>query len=247
MLIPLVTLIVFFVFSTLAFGAVEHWSTAVCEGLLFTGAAVAAWRRKDFLSFPATLAAPFLAAVFLAGVAVLQIVPLPVSYWGWIGDERATSRSDGFKSEELLRSDAYRTEPFSGRTLPVDKLPFQTPPPSPWVPTSFLPSATLARPLGSLGRGFLYPPSGVAWETDIRLARPGLGQRAPWPPGRANRRGPVQARRDQGARSPGECERAHRLRALHQRKQRNGVRQHHLLPPLLSCVAEDPQEHLGQR
>ena len=55
--------------------------------------------------------------------ALIQLIPLPVTFWRRIGDGRGTLQERAVEGETLLRSDLYRTEPLSGRVLPEDAAP----------------------------------------------------------------------------------------------------------------------------
>ncbi len=136
-------LIVFLAFSTFAFGAIEDWSAATCEVLLFLLSGYAVWKRPDFLRFPPRLWAPFLFVLILIAVGLVQLIPLPTSYWHWIGDERATIGARAVEAETLLRSERYRTDPFTHKVLPEDQGPFQTPAPKRWIASTFTPPMTI--------------------------------------------------------------------------------------------------------
>ena len=148
-------LTLFLAFSTFAFGAVEGWSTAVCEGLLFLGAGVMAFRHGRFLRWPEHLGGPFLAVSALALVAALQLVPLPTALWNAVGDERAALEKNAAAADALLRSDLYRTEPFTGRLLPPDPLPTSPTAPRAWICASFTPLLTLRALLALLAAAAL--------------------------------------------------------------------------------------------
>ena len=137
-------------FSVFAFGAVEDWSTTVLEVGLFALALFTAVWDQSFLRFPKRLKVPFWIVTGLLLVALLQLVPLPISFWKNIGDERGTLAADAIKAEQYLRSPAYRTEPFTGRTLPEDTGPLKTPPEPTWRPTTFTPLATFRASLALL-------------------------------------------------------------------------------------------------
>ena len=137
-------------FSVFAFGAVEDWSTTVLEVGLFALALFTAWRDKSFLRFPKRLKVPFWIVTGLFLIALLQLVPLPTSFWKSINDERGALATDAMKAEQYLRSPAYRIEPFTGRTLPEDTGPLKTPPEPAWRPTTFTPLATVRAALALL-------------------------------------------------------------------------------------------------
>jgi|GEM_PF-982798 len=155
MLIPLITLTVFWVFSTLAFGAVEHWSAAMAEGILFIGAALTAWRDPQFFHVPKRMWVPYGLLAGLALFGLLQAVPLPISFWQWVGDERGTYLQEAREAEVLLRSPLYCTEPFSGKVIPADTGPLLTPVKA-WHTASFFPIETLRAVLALLAAICLF-------------------------------------------------------------------------------------------
>jgi hypothetical protein len=129
-------------FSVLAFGAVEGWASATVEAALFALAGWALWRDREALRPPTRLFVPALLAGSLALVAALQLVPLPLSAWASLGDERATVQKEAVDAEGLLRSEAYRTEPITGQVLPEDRDPLLTPAPSSTLSATFTPLQT---------------------------------------------------------------------------------------------------------
>jgi len=129
-------------FSVLAFGAVEAWASASVEVALFALLAWAVWRDREALRPPVRLFVPSLLVAALAIVAVLQLVPLPVSWWASLGDERAAVQREAVEAERLLRSVPYRTHPVTGEALPEDREPILTPAPAASLPASFAPLQT---------------------------------------------------------------------------------------------------------
>ena len=136
-------LMLFMAFSVFAFAATEDWSAAACEVLLFLLAGWAGYKDPRLFSFPRRLWAPFLVVLILLAVGLLQLVPVPKSFWRWTGDERGVIQERAVEGEELLRSDLYRTDPLSGRVSPKDTDPLQTPAPKASMPASFTPLLTL--------------------------------------------------------------------------------------------------------
>ena len=130
-------------FSVIAFGAVENWSSAAVEVALCLTAAGAAWSSPGLFRRPVRLWAPALFTLFLAGTALLQLVPLPLSLWRGLGDERGTQMAMARRGEELLRSRAYRMDLVTGQVAPPDEGPVLTPPSPSWRPASFTPALTL--------------------------------------------------------------------------------------------------------
>ena len=130
-------------FSVIAFGAVENWSSAAVEVALCLTAAWAAWASPGLFRRPVGLWAPALFTLLLAGTALLQLVPLPLSLWRGLGDERGTQMAMARRGEELLRSRAYRTDLVTGQVAPPDEGPLLTPPSPSWRPASFTPALTL--------------------------------------------------------------------------------------------------------
>jgi len=126
-----------------AFAATEDWSAAACEVLLFLLAGWAGYKDPGLFSFPRRLWAPFLVVVILLAVGLLQLVPMPKSFWRWTGDERGVIQERAVEGEALLRSDLYRTDPLSGRVSPKDTDPLQTPAPKASMQATFTPLLTL--------------------------------------------------------------------------------------------------------
>lgn len=129
-------------FSVLAFGAVEAWASASVEVALFALLAWTVWRDREALRPPVRLFVPSLFVAVLAVVAAVQLVPLPVTWWARLGDERAVIQREAVEAERLLRSAPYRTNPMTGETLPEDREPILTPAPSASRPVSFAPLQT---------------------------------------------------------------------------------------------------------
>ncbi len=127
----------------IAFGAVEDWSTATFEAGLFVLAAGVAWSRKDLFRRPSLLWAPALFLCVLLAAGVLQVVPVTTSLWRTLGDERGVQMDQAAQAETFLRSDLYRTDPFSGKISPPDSGSALTPPNSSWRPATFTPALTL--------------------------------------------------------------------------------------------------------
>lgn len=136
-------LLLFMAFSVFAFAATEDWSAACCEVLLFLLGGWAGFKNPQFFRFPRRLWAPFLAVLILLVAGLLQLVPLPKTYWRWMGDERGVIQEQSMEGEALLRSDLYRTDPFSGHVLAKDKDPLQSPPLGASSPATFTPFLTL--------------------------------------------------------------------------------------------------------
>ena len=136
-------LLLFMAFSTFAFAATEDWSAATCEVLLFLLGGWATYKDPNLFSFPVRLRVPFVVVLLLLMVGLLQLVPLPKSFWRWTGDERGVLQERAVEGETLLRSDPYRTDPLSGRALPKDTDPPQSPAPKASAPASFTPFLTL--------------------------------------------------------------------------------------------------------
>jgi len=135
-------LILFMAFSVFAFAATEDWSAATCEVMLFLLVGWAGYKDPGLFRFPKRLWAPFVIVSVLILTASIQLIPVTKSYWRWIGDERGTIQEKAAEGEALLRSDLYRTEPFTGRVLPKDTDPVQTPPPASSLSATFTPSLT---------------------------------------------------------------------------------------------------------
>jgi hypothetical protein len=136
-------LMLFMAFSVFAFAATEDWSAAVCEVLLFLLAGWAGYKDPGILSFPRRLWAPFLIVLILLAVGLIQLIPMPKSFWRWTGDERGVIQERAVEGEVLLRSDLYRTDPLSGRVSPPDTDAPQTPAPGTSLPATFTPLLTL--------------------------------------------------------------------------------------------------------
>lgn len=148
-------LALFFAFSSLAFGCMEGWSIATCEVILFLGAAVVGWNNREFWSVPKRLWLPALLVVALIIIGLVQLVPLPASWWETVGSDRYTRYTEGAEAERLLHTDAYRRDPFgpeAEKPLPPETWTPQTPPLPKWIPASFTPVAT-GRALLALAAG----------------------------------------------------------------------------------------------
>jgi hypothetical protein len=138
-----VSLSLLLAFSIFSFGAIENWSSALFQVSAFTLAALVARRNEGFFRFPRRLWAPFLFAVGLACIGLIQVVPLRPKVWRSLGDERGAISQKAAQAEALLRSEPYRTNPFIKAVLPKDAGPLRTPPEAPWIPASFTPVLTL--------------------------------------------------------------------------------------------------------
>ena len=154
-MIALAVLSLFFAFSSFAFGCMEGWSIGVCEVLLLGGVALAGWRDRSLWCWPRRLGLPALFVAALAGVGLLQLVPLPAGLWRACRAERVAIYDEGDKAEALLRSDAYRWDAFSSAPAPParDASPALTPAAPGWIPASFTPLATV-RSLLALAAAF---------------------------------------------------------------------------------------------
>ena len=130
-------------FSVLSLGAVENWSSALFEVSAFTLAALVAWRQQGFFRFPRRLWAPFLFTVGIICIGLVQLVPLKPQVWRRLGDERGSISQKATQAEQILRSELYRRNPFTGAVFPEDAGPLRTPPEAPWIPSSFTPVLTL--------------------------------------------------------------------------------------------------------
>ena len=113
-------LAVFFVFTSFAFGCMENWSIATAEVILFLGAGISGYVNKDFWSFPKRLKVFAVFVLVLAAIAVVQLIPLPVSFWNFADPDRAAAYEEGLQSEELLQSEKYRKDPFRNIEIPAD-------------------------------------------------------------------------------------------------------------------------------
>lgn len=153
---PFWPLAVFFVFSSLAFGCMEGWAIATCEVILFLGAAAVGWNDREFWQWPRRLWLPALLVAVLVAVGLLQLVPLPVSWWRAAKAERVAIYDEGAKAEALLHTDAYRRDPFgpdADKPLPPENWTPLTPKAPAWIPATFTPLAT-TRALVALAAGF---------------------------------------------------------------------------------------------
>lgn len=148
-------LLLFMAFSVFAFAATEDWSAAACQVLLFLLAGWVGYRDPGLFHFPRRLWAPFLVVLLLLAAGLLQLVPVPRSFWRWTGDERGVLQERAVEGEALLRSDAYRTDPLTGRVLPEEADPPQTLAPGASSPASFTPFLTLRAWLALCAAGLL--------------------------------------------------------------------------------------------
>ncbi|HNQ77863.1 MAG TPA: hypothetical protein PKJ37_06885 [Acidobacteriota bacterium] len=118
--VSFIVLAVFFVFTSFAFGCMENWSIATAEVILFLGAGISGYLNRDFWSFPKRLKAFALFVLVLIVVAVVQLIPLPVSFWNFADKDRIVAYEEGLQSEELLQSEKYRTDPFGKTVIPAE-------------------------------------------------------------------------------------------------------------------------------
>ncbi len=107
------TLVVFFCFSSFAFGCMESWSIATCEVMLFAGAAVAGWKDGNFWKWPKHLRIPALFVVVLIAVGFIQLIPLPAAVWQYFHADRTAIYTEGAKAEALLHTPPYTHDPFA--------------------------------------------------------------------------------------------------------------------------------------
>jgi hypothetical protein len=152
------TLVVFMCFSSFAFGCMEPWSIATCEVILFVGAGFAGWRDRSFWRWPKHFTLPALLVLSLVVVGAIQLIPLPVSVWRHFKAERVLIYDEGAQAEMLLRSDAYRRDPFgpdAEKPLPPDNSPLLTPQAPDWIPATFTPMATARGLIAVLAAGCL--------------------------------------------------------------------------------------------
>jgi len=118
--LSLVVLGVFFLFTSFAFGCMENWSIAVAEIILFLGAGLAGYLKKDFWRFPLRLKAFAWFVLVLIAVSLVQMIPLPVSVWRTLDGDRISAYEEGLRSEELLQSEKYRVNPLDKTTAPEE-------------------------------------------------------------------------------------------------------------------------------
>jgi hypothetical protein len=176
------TLVVFFCFSSFAFGCMEPWSIATCEVILFVGAGFAGWKDRTFWRWPKHFTLPALLVLSLVAVGAIQLVPLPVSVWRHFQAERVLIYDEGIQAEALLHTDAYTKDPFapeaptsSNSQLSIQNSPLPSPPsnsqlgihnsalpwtpltpPAPsWIPPTFTPMATARGLIAVLAAGCL--------------------------------------------------------------------------------------------
>ncbi|MCX7830721.1 MAG: hypothetical protein N2445_06655, partial [Acidobacteria bacterium] len=86
----------------------------------FLGAGLAAYLDKNFLQWPKKLNIFAIFVMFLVGICLIQLIPLPVSFWNFIDKERVQMYEDGAKAEELLQSEKYRIDPFEKTEFPYE-------------------------------------------------------------------------------------------------------------------------------
>ena len=121
MSISLLVLTAFFLFSSFAFGCTENWAITTCEIILFLGAGTRAYFKKGFFKWPERLSPIALFVIVLTVVCLIQLIPLPVSFWRLADSDRVLSYEKGRLSEELLHSEPYRTDPFEAASIPEEK------------------------------------------------------------------------------------------------------------------------------
>ncbi len=164
----------------------EGWAIATCEALLLAGAAVVGWTNPGFWHVPRRLWLPALLAGVLLVTGLIQLAPLPSSWWKAAGSERYTRFTEGAEAEALLHSAAYRQDPFGPQNpVPEENWAPQTPKPPAWLPASFTPPATarallalaaalclvlLLERLGEEGRGRLRALGWVAGAMGLLVA-----------------------------------------------------------------------------
>jgi hypothetical protein len=139
--VSFIVLAVFFVFTSFAFGCMENWSIATAEVILFLGAGISGYLNRDFWSFPKRLKAFALFVLVLIVVAVVQLIPLPVSFWNFADKDRIVAYEEGLQSEELLQSEKYRTDPFGKTVIPAEAERY-TPKMPEWLTLSHAPMST---------------------------------------------------------------------------------------------------------
>ncbi len=142
-------------FSVIAFGAVENWSSAIVEAGICLTAAGVSWFSGGLFRRPVVLWAPALFLAVLAATALVQLVPVSLSLWKGLHDERGVQMEMARRAEELLHSKPYRTEVVTGQVLPPDPPVMLTPPSPSWRPASFTPALTLRALLALLAAGLL--------------------------------------------------------------------------------------------
>jgi len=120
MTISFLTLTIFFLFSSFAFGCTENWAVATCEVILFLGAGISGFIDKDFIKWPKKLNIFALFVAFLILVSLIQLIPFPISFWNVIDKSRIQMYEDGAKAEELLQSEKYRIDPFEKSEIPYE-------------------------------------------------------------------------------------------------------------------------------
>lgn len=139
--VSLLVLAVFFVFTSFAFGCMEPWSIATAEVMLFVGAGLTGLADREFWHWPRKLGPFAVFVVTLAALCVLQLVPLPVSFWKSVDSGRISVYEDGRRSEDLLQSDNYRKDPFEGTEAAQEKFSYTPQVPS-MLPLSRAPLST---------------------------------------------------------------------------------------------------------
>lgn len=118
--IPFLTLTIFFLFSSFAFGCTENWAIATCEVILFIGSGLTSLKNKDFLKLPQKLKVLAIFVSFLVVISLIQLIPIPVSVWRIFDQSRIEMYENTAKAEELLQSEKYRLDPFEGTEIPYE-------------------------------------------------------------------------------------------------------------------------------
>lgn len=122
MTVSFLTLTIFFLFSSFAFGCTENWAITVCEVILFLGAGLASYTDKEFLQWPKKLKIFALFISFLVVLALIQLLPIPVSIWNFLDPSRIEMYENAAKAEELLQSEKYRIDPFEKTEIPYESI-----------------------------------------------------------------------------------------------------------------------------
>jgi len=135
-------LAIFFVFTSFAFGCMENWSIATAEVILFLGAGISGYVKKGFFKWPEKLSPLALFVAVMAAVCLIQLIPLPVSFWRGVDSDRVQSYEKGRLSEELLHSETYRKDPFETINTPEEKERYSPQTPS-YMAISYAPIQTL--------------------------------------------------------------------------------------------------------
>ncbi len=139
--VSFLVLAAFFVFTSFAFGCMEPWSIATAEVMLFLGAAVSGFTSRDFWSFPKRLRAFALFVIVLIIIAVIQLIPLPISFWNFADKDRVAAYEEGRMSEELLQSQKYRINSLDRTEIPAETQRY-TPQMPRWLTLSLSPMST---------------------------------------------------------------------------------------------------------